>query len=370
MSFKQNDNNESINLGNYEEFFVLYMDNELDAAGVQMVDAFLEQHPDLRAELELLMGTKLPSEHISFDSSALLSGAMKENVVDEDLFLLVDGELPADRVAAVEKRISSDKDTQMQHQQLLMTKLDASEKLVYPYKDELYRQEERRRMMFQPWMRIAAAVLVIATAAVLYFANRDQATNMPAIVNNNNNNINNSNSTNKGITPQIAPGAEDAPGQQPERAPVTEMAKNSNKENTPDPANTNKENLQQQQNLVADNGRKDVIKNNEPVNDMAVIEAPRATKTAIIPSNTFSDAIAINAVASNSEIINTQPVTSFLDNRTTGNSIAETDQDRDVSKGSFKGFLRKATRMIEKKTGIDPTNDGELLIGAVAINLN
>jgi hypothetical protein len=41
-----------------------------------------------------------------------------------------------------------------------------------------------------------------------------------------------------------------------------------------------------------------------------------------------------------------------------------------IAKGSFKGFLRKATRMIEKRTGIDPTNEnGELLIGAVAINL-
>jgi hypothetical protein len=36
----------------------------------------------------------------------------------------------------------------------------------------------------------------------------------------------------------------------------------------------------------------------------------------------------------------------------------------------FKGFLRKATRFIERRTGINPVNeDNELLIGAVAIKL-
>lgn len=39
-------------------------------------------------------------------------------------------------------------------------------------------------------------------------------------------------------------------------------------------------------------------------------------------------------------------------------------------KGSLKTFLRKATRFVEKTTGIDPSNgDDELLIGAVALKL-
>ena len=57
----------TIHLGNYEEFFILYMDNELNEEQVKMVDEFLAAHPDLKAEFEILMSTKLPMEEFSFD---------------------------------------------------------------------------------------------------------------------------------------------------------------------------------------------------------------------------------------------------------------------------------------------------------------
>lgn len=62
MLFNPND----INLSNYEEYFILYMDNELDAARRQMVEAFVSLHPHLAEELEMLISTKLPVEEISF----------------------------------------------------------------------------------------------------------------------------------------------------------------------------------------------------------------------------------------------------------------------------------------------------------------
>mgnify|MGYP003579474647 CR=1 FL=1 len=66
------------------------------------------------------------------------------------------------------------------------------------------------------------------------------------------------------------------------------------------------------------------------------------------------------------ELFNNLSVTPTLEERKTdgGQSIANSD-----SKGSVKGFLRKATRMIEKRTGIDATTDGDLLIGVVAVKL-
>ncbi|MGZ3924442.1 MAG: hypothetical protein ACXVBJ_11780, partial [Flavisolibacter sp.] len=61
--------------------------------------------------------------------------------------------------------------------------------------------------------------------------------------------------------------------------------------------------------------------------------------------------------------------------RTTISTAANPVPDKAVAgnnenKGSWKSFLRKATRVIERKTGVDPTDgDNELLIGAVAVKL-
>jgi hypothetical protein len=50
-------------------------------------------------------------------------------------------------------------------------------------------------------------------------------------------------------------------------------------------------------------------------------------------------------------------------------AVATTGNEKD-KKGSVRGFLRKASRFIERRTGINPVNeDDELLIGAIAIKL-
>jgi hypothetical protein len=81
--------------------------------------------------------------------------------------------------------------------------------------------------------------------------------------------------------------------------------------------------------------------------------------------------VAAAIIKTPSEIVNNNSVTSVASNRNTAVDATTSENKNEVAinKGSVKGFLRKATRVIEKRTGIDPTNDGELLIGAVAINL-
>jgi hypothetical protein len=57
----------NINRHNYEEFFILYMDNELGSDDRRMVEAFVLQHPDLKEELDLFFQYKLtPDTGISF----------------------------------------------------------------------------------------------------------------------------------------------------------------------------------------------------------------------------------------------------------------------------------------------------------------
>src|SRR5687768_12958209 len=130
MSFKHTD---MINLSNYEEYFILYMDNELDAGQKLMVEEFVAQHPQLAEELDLLLSTKLPMDDLSFAGKEdLLSSAMKVNTVDESLLLYIDNELPATKRKAVEQQIATNKDYALQHSLLMQTKSDATENIPYP----------------------------------------------------------------------------------------------------------------------------------------------------------------------------------------------------------------------------------------------
>jgi len=58
--------NPAINQYNYEEFFLLYVDNELSAADKQAVEQFVQANPDLAIELEMLKQMQLPAENILF----------------------------------------------------------------------------------------------------------------------------------------------------------------------------------------------------------------------------------------------------------------------------------------------------------------
>src|SRR3954468_24912685 len=107
MSFNNHDNKDHINLGNYEEFFILYMDNELTTEQMEMVDHFLSAHPDLQSEFELLMSTRLPPETFSISKEDLMADSMKIELIDEDLLLYVDKELSPEQSRVVELELAS-----------------------------------------------------------------------------------------------------------------------------------------------------------------------------------------------------------------------------------------------------------------------
>ena len=350
MSFEPNDMN-TIHLGNYEEFFVLYMDNELSEEQVKMVDEFLAAHPDLKSEFEILMGTKLPLEDFSFDKKDLLAENMKLTSVDEDLLLYIDSELPADKKKTVELEIASNKDYQLQHQLLLQTKLDSSDTIKYPNKKELYRRTAKV-ISIKMWTRVAAAVVIIAVGGILYFTNNSKPSAIPPTV---------------AKTPTKSLPKQQTQIPTPQVSPVTNPG-NSNQEIViTNPSPKNKEQREEKKIEV-----KQEETNEQPL--VAKIETPenedlaQRTRTTDV---TFNGEKTIALVEPN-VTVNKADVTSSLANRI-NNSSGDDDNKLLASndrKGSVKGFLRKATRMIEKRTGIDPTNgNGELLIGAVALNL-
>ena len=359
MSFKHND----INTGNYEEFFILYVDRELSDAQMKQVDEFLAAHPGLQSEFDLLVSTRLPEENFSFDKEGLMAENMHPGSVMEDLLMYLDEELPADKKTIIEFELASNKDYQQQYQVLQKTKLDDAETVIFPYKKDLYRHPAQVRL-FQPWMRIAAAVMIIATAGVLFLVNNQQ-----------------------GNTQSPATGS--APLSNAAKIPDNNHPLNAGNNNTDHDktlATSPVNEIKTQRNPVQGTRKKNQpgIHRNEPDN-LAVITPSNnqhqssdnstdpvtlvARMSDAIPARNISRTVSATLQPLDpGETINKSPVTSILPERTTDVTKNDVASNK---KGSVKGFLRKATRLIEKRTGFDPTNDnGELLIGVVAVKLN
>jgi hypothetical protein len=63
---------EGINLSNYQEYFLLYVDNELDTDKRAAVETFVLKNPALQDEFTLLKETVLPNEWVIFQNKEVL----------------------------------------------------------------------------------------------------------------------------------------------------------------------------------------------------------------------------------------------------------------------------------------------------------
>lgn len=361
MSFEPNDIN-NIHHGNYEEFFILYMDNELNEEQKKMVDAFLVVNSDLQGAFDILKSTKLPLEEFSFNKEELLASNMKLSSVDEELLLYVDNELPADKKNILELELTSNKDYKLQYEVLLQAKLDPTEKIVYPNKEQLYHRTEKV-VFFQPWIRVAAAVLVITIGGMFYFRN---SSSTPA------------------INTKITAGKNPVKQIEPKKNNSLKIPHTTDNSNADEVANTNSSS-QNKKNSKPPEEIKQMPEENKIPENIFVFTQPNEfvetqttdrIKTTNIEGGSGNESDPKTSVSNNlkNDIVKTHSVTSSLLERNTIESPVDHKDgsiaDNNNRKGSVKGFLRKATRMIEKRTGFDPTNDdGQLLIGSVAINL-
>lgn len=140
-----------INRSNYEEFFLLYLDGELEDSARQAVEAFLADQPDLMAEFQLLQDAKLAPDN-SFLASQNWDFLLKKEseVISEadqsHLLLLLDGELDHPTATPNKeeflKRIANDPTLEKEWNLLQRTKLQAfeekEEEKSYPFKTTLW----------------------------------------------------------------------------------------------------------------------------------------------------------------------------------------------------------------------------------------
>ncbi len=94
---------------NYEEYFILYMDNELDSEDRELLEQFVSDNPDLKEELDWLLQSRLiPDNHVVFDNKEQLIKISDNSSINttnylEWLLLYTDNELSASEKYSVEE---------------------------------------------------------------------------------------------------------------------------------------------------------------------------------------------------------------------------------------------------------------------------
>lgn len=184
-----------ITRNNYEEFFLLYVDGELSTAENLAVEEFVAQNPDLKEELETLLQCRItPDEAPVFTGKDQLlkhltpvTAPDPASAIDihnyESFFLsYIDGELDEHTRQAVADFARRHPEKGIELQQLQRTVNTPDLSIVFPGKEGLYRKEEKRKIAWLPFVRIAAAALIIGAIGLLIFRAVHTTENGPVIV--------------------------------------------------------------------------------------------------------------------------------------------------------------------------------------------
>ncbi|MBD0285369.1 MAG: hypothetical protein ICV79_08080 [Flavisolibacter sp.] len=364
MSFNNNHNNPlEITPTNYEEYFLLYIDDELSPEEKKAVEAFVLLHPELKEELDLLLETKLPAEVISLgDKESLMAEEMKANAWQEQLLLYIDDELNAEEKKLFENELSGNAALQKQYSLLQKTKSNKAEIILYPSKNELYRHTEKRAALPVYWMRIAAAVLVILFAGLFFWMAQERTQSQQPIA-----------VQSQQAQPHQEPHVfDDEPPVPFDSAAIAHpvqkdylAAEDKKKEYTEEATHINNKALRNVKTTPQEPIIREIARNTtNPIKEPLVKQKDVLSNS---PAKDETPDVAINKIPVTSD---TPPAYSTTE-ASANNPKADFAVNKEERKGgTLKTILRKATRFIERRTGIQTTNeDDELLIGAVAIKL-
>ena len=350
------------------------MDNELSVAERRMVESFVQNHPDLKDELDILLQSKLtPDSNIVFESKEELMKSANDSSItlsnyEEWLTLYIDNEIIPEQRTEVERFVAAHPQVQNELAILQKAKLQAEE-IIFPYKESLYRQTEKVRVIQMRWWRVAAAAILLlglSTAIILVLNKKKQPGESFA--------SSTLNDQLKTTTRNIAKTT-----LQNNNLPTEPETKKDNKEVKQ--SNSVLPNLAKNNNFIEKklpenkNDKKDepIIANNDnnKSNDL-----PQPENNPNIKRNATNYGVAIpiesNPPPTNLGGIVTNPIPipsdkglTFASNQENNSSDLQSGQNK-----SSRGFFRKAIRFIEKRTGIKPANDDDrVLIGSLAVKL-
>jgi len=156
----------NINRNNYEEYFLLYADNELTPTEKKVVEIFLQENVDLKEEfLMIQMTVNSPEKEMKLsDKSFLLKkepAFISENNYEEIFVLYYDNELSEEQKKQTEKFVTETPKFESEFELIGKAKLESDNSVVYPNKKELYRKEKSGKVIpLVLWRSLAAAVFV------------------------------------------------------------------------------------------------------------------------------------------------------------------------------------------------------------------
>jgi len=375
---------------NYEEYFILYMDNELSSEDRRRVNLFVQENPDLKNELDWLMQSRLVSDaSLVFDNKEQLmktSGAESINTTnyEEWLLLYTDNELTTEQKIVVEKFAADHPAIQEELALLQKTKFQPEQEIIFHNKELLYRKEEKVRVIAINWRKIAvaAALLVaVSTTALIVFNNKKTGTtdkiasakksdieSTPVVpdqstgVTTNTNPIAAENSGNKA-------GKEESVINSPvvtiDKKAIVPKEKNIQrsvlpvKEDAPVVAENTVE-KKKTNDLPEPKYNPNVNNNIREDSPIAQIDLP--VKRSL--TNPIENIQPSDVTPGNSQSLNNVVTAASVE------SIDPTDAEQPGKKNKLRGFFRKVTRTFEKATNIKATDDEDrLLLGGLAIKL-
>lgn len=172
---------------NYEEYFLMYVDNELTATERAAVELFARQNPDLATELDVLLQTKLTADDtLVFEHKKdLLQNIDTINIdnYEEQFLLYIDQELDKENKESVEKFVLQHPQLQDEFTLLKQTVLEP-EVVVFEDKESLLKKEDRR--VIPMFLRFAAAAAFIGIAVFVWWMQDNKTTTTPQIAVQNN----------------------------------------------------------------------------------------------------------------------------------------------------------------------------------------
>src|SRR4030095_8258367 len=160
---------------NYEEYFLLYVDNELSVQERRQVEACVKESGDLKEELNMLKQSVLrPDKQVVFQNKGQLmkksSGIEPINELNyTDYFVLYgDDELSMEENDMVEQFVYKNPQYQTEFELILQARFAPDTSIVFPNKESLYRKaKEEARVIRITWIRIAAAAVVLLFAGAM-----------------------------------------------------------------------------------------------------------------------------------------------------------------------------------------------------------